>query len=243
MKTAIVTGTSRGLGLALAQGLLKLDYQVISVGRSSHDELDEENSYRFIACDLSNIDDIAGLELQLGKYVHAEQEQLVLINNAATAAPVGVMGDLSDEEIISSLQLNLASVVQLANSFCRIFSSLSCDKRIVNISSGAAFTAIPGSSVYCIAKAGIEMLTQTIATENAHHGVSAMSIQPGFIDTGMQTWLRRQDAEALPSVEMYRGFQEQEQLLPADTVAQNIIKSAVLSIPRNGESFSHDHIF
>ena len=240
MRLAFITGVSRGLGFALAKSLLALDYQVIGIGRSSHTELDQNIQYQFIACDLSSKNICSDIGRQLEKQANIELQQLILINNAATAAPVGVMGDMSDDEIILSLQLNLTSAIQFANLFCRCFSAVSCDKRIVNISSGAAFTAIPGSGVYCIAKAGLEMLTKSIAVETDHHGVTAMSIQPGVIDTDMQTWLRQQDAKALPSVDMYQGFHDQHQLISAGIVAENIIQSALLAPARNGESFSHD---
>lgn len=240
MKTTLISGISRGLGAELALELLDRGYHVVGFGRTNNSRLAKSDKFRFVKCDLSDDDFIVGLDPVFSELASAKQTQLILINNAATAAPAGVFGGLSPTDINQSLQLNLLAATQLANLFCQYFMALKCDKRIINISSGAAFTAIKGSGIYCIAKAGMEMLTQTIAAEIEHHGVSAMSIQPGVIDTDMQTWLRQQPSEDLPSVDMYQGFQEHEQLLSAAIVAQNIINSAILTPARNGESFNHD---
>lgn len=240
MKTALISGVSRGLGAALAAGLLRRGYYVVGLGRKSNPDLAQSQTFRFVACDLSQPDSTALIEPLLRELAADEPQQIVLINNAASAAPVGVLGQLLADDINRALQLNLVATTQLANAFCRHCYSLACDKRIINISSGAAFSPISGSSIYCIAKAGLEMLTRTIANETRYHGVTAMSVQPGVIDTEMQAWLRRQPAESLPTVGLYQGFYDRQQLLPAHVVAENIVKSAVLAPPQNGYSFSHD---
>jgi len=242
MKTVIITGVSRGLGEALALALLKLDYQLIGLGRTSNQQFAGHGNYRFIECDLSDPGIMDGIAILFSELAAVEYAQIVLINNAATASPVGVLGRLSYKEIQQSLQLNLVSPTQLANQFCRHFSKLECDKRIVNISSGAAVSPVSGNSIYCVAKAGLEMLTQSIAAETAYHGVTAMSIQPGVIDTEMQAWLRQQPEALLPTVGLYHGFHDRHQLLPAAIVAQNIVKSALSGAARNGQSFCHDQL-
>ncbi|HEV2040860.1 MAG TPA: SDR family NAD(P)-dependent oxidoreductase, partial [Casimicrobiaceae bacterium] len=102
MKTAIVTGVSRGLGEALARTLLAGGFAVTGIGRASGAALTAPN-YRFVVCDLSdtiNID--AALTPAFRDIADARPEFLCLINNAATAGPVGTIGSLDGEALAAS---------------------------------------------------------------------------------------------------------------------------------------------
>lgn len=224
MKTAIITGISRGLGEALALQLLDLDYQVLGLGRSGSQRLAGRPGFRFEQRDLSRLQEVEACEPLFAAIARRPQRQVVLINNAASAAPAGPFGTLEADEIAASLQLNLTAATVLANSFCRCFAGHDADKRLLNISSGAAFSAISGSGVYCIAKAGIEMLSQAVSADKARHGVSAAAVQPGVIDTDMQRWLRQQAIEQLPTVNLFRDYHAAGELRAASDVAADIIR-------------------
>ena len=102
-----------------------------------------------------------------------------LLNNAATVRPVGTLGKLAAGGITSALAVNLAAAVTLANLFCRVFTDAAVTRRVINVSSGAAEHALPGEAVYCVAKAGLEMLTRTLAAEQQEPTFRAITVRPG----------------------------------------------------------------
>ena len=163
MRCVIVTGVSRGLGAALARVLLDRDAVVLGVGRSSAAGLEGER-YRFAACDLA---DVAGIDAALapafGALSGLSPRSVCLVNNAATVEPVGLVAMHDGAAIDRSLAVNLAAPVALSALFLRAFADTAVERRIVNVSSGAARSAIAGESLYCAAKAGLEMLTKVLA--------------------------------------------------------------------------------
>src|ERR1700675_4996314 len=143
MKTAIVTGVSRGLGEALARALLAGGFAVTGIGRASGAALSGA-SYRFVACDLAHTVTIdAALTPAFRAIADARPEFLCLINNAATAGPVGTIGSLEAEALAASMAANLVAPIAVANLFCRIFVGEAQVRRIINISSGAADSPLP----------------------------------------------------------------------------------------------------
>src|SRR5207237_5802479 len=144
MKAAIVTGVSRGLGESLAAALLKRGYAVTGIGRSSSARLGGD-SYRFVPVDLADVTGVdEALRPAFEAIARAQPESVCLINNAAAANPVGVIGTLSDTSVSRSLAVNLLAPMFLANLYCRIFGDASVDRRVINVSSGAAQNALPG---------------------------------------------------------------------------------------------------
>ncbi|HEY4139321.1 MAG TPA: SDR family NAD(P)-dependent oxidoreductase, partial [Casimicrobiaceae bacterium] len=171
MHAAIITGVSRGLGEAIAARLLAIQWTVVGVGRKSAARLGGER-YRFVKADLVDVDAIEGtLSGPLTEIAHARPATIACVNNAAVVGPIGIGGRLPHEQIGASFALNLAAPAVIANLFCRIFAAAGSDRRIVNISSGAAQTVLPGSAPYCAAKAGLEMLTRTLAAEQGPNGI------------------------------------------------------------------------
>ena len=131
---------------------------------------------------------------------------ICLINNAAVARPVGVLGTLDDADAATSLAVNLAAPIALANLFCRVFTADGVARRIINVSSGAAQRALPGETMYCVTKAGLEMLTASLAAEQQGPDFQSISVRPGIIDTDMQAFARSQSRDVLPSVDLFQGF-------------------------------------
>jgi benzil reductase ((S)-benzoin forming) len=241
MHAAIVTGVSRGLGRALAEALTKRDFMVLGVGRSSAPEL--RGSYEFVRFDLAQAGDTDAVLTEAFSRVAARKpDSICLINNAAVAGPVGTVGRLAADEIVSSIAVNLAAAMTLANLFCRVFADTPLDRRIINISSGAAQNALPGESVYCVAKAGMEMLTRVLAAEQKDPTFRAISVRPGVIDTDMQVFARSQSPEVLPSVELFKGFHRDGRLVPPDVVAEKILDRLVLGEIEHGRTYSYQEL-
>src|SRR5262249_20077334 len=149
MHAAVVTGVSRGLGEALAIALLARGFTVLGIGRAPSAKL-KGASYQHATCDLSQPGLIAAAVTPgLRKLVAAKPASATLINNAAVATPTGLVGRLDAAQIASAVAVNAAAPIVMADLFCRSFSDSSIERRIINISSGAAQTAIAGSAVYC----------------------------------------------------------------------------------------------
>jgi benzil reductase ((S)-benzoin forming) len=239
MLTAIVTGVSRGLGEALVAELLAHECSVLGIGRTSSSRLADDR-YRFVRCDLAQTATLATVIGPAFEAVAAARpDSVCLINNAATAEQIGVLGRIEPADIATSLAVNLAAPVVLSNLFCRAFDDDAIERRIINVSSGAAQSTLPGDSLYCIGKAGLEMLTRSLAAEHSSPGFRAITVRPGIIDTPMQAFARAQSKERLPSVDLFKGFHAGKQLVPPDVVARKVVNRLVLAPVEHGRTYSY----
>lgn len=235
---AFVTGVSRGLGEALAAELLGRGWEVVGIGRRASARLSAP-SFRLIACDLA---EPAAAELAVAP-VFAETaarspEAVVLINSAATASPLGVTGALAGGDLMASLAVNLTAPYVLANAFCRAFTDDAVDRRIINVSSGAAQVALPAVGPYCVAKAALEMLAKVMAAERRAPSFRVIALRPGVIDTDMQRFMRSQSKEVLPDVALFQGFHANGQLVSAGAVAAKVVQRLVLEPIEHGRTYS-----
>jgi benzil reductase ((S)-benzoin forming) len=112
----------------------------------------------------------------------------------------------------------------------------------VNISSGAATNTLLGEGVYCVAKAGMEMLTRMLAAEEQAATFRAVTVRPGVIDTDMQTFARSQSAEVLPSVDMFKGFHRDGRLVPPEVVAAKIVEKIVVGAVERGRTYTYQEL-
>jgi benzil reductase ((S)-benzoin forming) len=241
-QAAIVTGVSRGLGAALARELLEQGFAVLGVGRTSNEGLAGDR-YRFAQIDLAEAPSTDGLLTSAFEDVADRRPGSVcLLNNAATVEPVGLIGQLAGADIATAIATNLSAAVVLANVFCRVFADPEVSRRIVNISSGAAERALPGEAVYCVSKAGMEMLTLALAAEQTAPTFRAITLRPGVIDTDMQAVIRSQPPEALPVVESFKGLHRGGRLVPPETVAAKIVSRLVLGDVATGRTYSYEDL-
>jgi benzil reductase ((S)-benzoin forming) len=239
MHAAIVTGVSRGLGEALAVAMLARGFAVVGVGRTESVKLKGKH-YQHAACDLARPALIAAAVTPALRALAARRPQAVtLLNNAAVATPTGRIGHLDAAEIESALATNVAAPIVMADLFLRTFGEDATERRIINISSGAAQAAIAGSAVYSMSKAALEMLTHAIAAEHDAPRFRCISLRPGIFETGMQAYMRSRDPAEVPSVAMFRGFKENGLLKDPADVAARIVDRLVQGPVENGRTYSH----
>src|SRR5207302_1114344 len=166
----------------------------------------------------------------------AQPEFLCLINNAATAGPVGTIGSLGSEALTSSMAVNLVAPVAVANLFCRVFvtqmrgQTRAQIQRIINVSSGAADSPLPGGGPYSIAKAGLEMLTRQLAAEHDAATFRAITVRPGVIDTDLQPFMRSQTRETLPGIDLLAGFHRQHRVVLVEMAIERHRESRLESV-------------
>ena len=239
MKAAIVTGVSRGLGEALAAELLTRKYTVTGIGRASARRLQGVH-YHFAPCDLADIASIeSSLDPLFRSIAAARPQSVCLINNAATAEPVGALGTFDAAAVADALSVNLVAPVVLANMFVKTFARGGAASLLINVSSGLAERALPGTGPYSIAKCGLEMLTRQVVADAQATELRAISVRPGVIDTGMQTFMRSQSREAFGNVDMFRDFHASGALVPPDVVAAKIVDRLVEGAVENGRCYSY----
>jgi benzil reductase ((S)-benzoin forming) len=211
MNCYIITGASRGLGLALAQAVVARGDHLVALARRESDALAqlgaEAPNYRFIALDLSDLPSTSAMADELfGSLAAFDWRKLVLINNAGTVEPIGLVPDYSDEALTDSMAVNLLAPIALCNAFVRHLHAHAGEKAILNISSGAARNPYAGWSAYCTTKAGLDMYSQCLGLEQLGrpNGTRVASVAPGVLDTDMQAVIRRQSSEAFPTVDRFR---------------------------------------
>ncbi|KRP10783.1 MAG: hypothetical protein ABR95_12790 [Sphingobacteriales bacterium BACL12 MAG-120813-bin55] len=217
----IVTGSSKGLGRALVELLAaQTDVQVFGIARSL---VADTGNYTHITADLSDSQQL--LNLELPKAFHAER--VVLVNNAATLGEVRYTGAQDDATIVNSYVLNVAAPHVLANKVLQASQEVR-EVVIVNISSGAATSAYDGWSLYCAAKAAIQMQARVMQREAEQSGrsVRVYAIAPGVLDTDMQTQLRQSDVTDFSSKEKFMQLHQEGQLRSPALAAQKIIDIA-----------------
>ena len=239
MHAAIVTGVSRGLGEALAVAMLARGFAVLGVGRTASSKL-KGDRYHHAGCDLAQPALLAAAVTPALRRLTAENPTSVtLINNAAVATPTGLVGRLDAAAIETAFATNVAAPLVMADLFCRSFSVDSIERRIINISSGAAQSALAGSAAYSMSKAALEMLTRAIAVEHTAPRFRCISLRPGIFETGMQAYMRSRDPAEVPSVGLFRGFKENGLLKDPADVAASIVEKLVLGPVENGRTYSH----
>ena len=189
VRNVIVTGGSRGLGLAMSRTLASSGYRVIALARSLNAELtaaarqaaeDGRGAIEFRACDLSDLNLIAPLVRAL----RADFGPLYgLVNNAGLGTS-GILSNMRDQEIQRLIQLNTVSPIVLSKYVLRSMMSQR-EGRIINIASIVAATGYSGLSVYSATKASLIGFTRSLAREVGQLGITVNALAPGFVDTEM----------------------------------------------------------
>lgn len=238
-RCAVVTGVSKGLGEAIAANLISRNFDVVGIGRSAAPRL-TSNAFRLVAADFADLAALpARMDQLFDELATRRLASIAVINNAAVAGPAGTIGQLDAGEAAASLAVNLAAPLIVANAFVRAFRLVAADRRLINVSSGAAVSAIPGGGVYCMAKAGLEMLATVLAAEQPEGGLRAVTIRPGIIDTPMQVFMRSQPAERLPALGMFQAFHQNRQLVPPDVVAAKVVDRLIVGPVESGRIYSY----
>jgi len=184
MRNVLVTGGSRGIGLAISRKLASAGFNVIAVARRESDELRaaisqaKQDNLHFRSCDLSAIDAIPAFVKEMRDAFGAIYG---LVNNAGIGTE-GLLATMHNSEIEALVRLNVLSPVILTKYIVRHMMA-DGEGRIVNISSIIASTGYNGLSVYGATKAAATGFTRSLAREVGKLGITVNAIAPGFIDT------------------------------------------------------------
>ena len=219
-RLALVTGTSTGIGAAVARELLERGWQVVGVARRNP-PFDRAN-YRHLALDLADVPAAsAAIEREFGAIL-AERawDRVGLVNNAAVAPAIRARA-LDAVELLRAYALNTVVPVWLIGFLLKQRPS-GVPLRVVNLSSGAAERPIPGMAAYCSGKAALRMAGMVIAAED-DPDLAILSYGPGTVDTEMQLAARSAPPEEFPSAPMFRQFHAAGRLAAPELPAADIV--------------------
>ena len=216
MHITVLTGASRGLGLAMAQQLLAPDRLLLCLSRSTHPELQVQADALGApllqwSADLVDGEAVAARLAQwLGEQNQAEVGSATLINNAGVIPAVAPLEAVPPTQVAHALRVGLEAPLLLTGAFLGATSrwveqGWRGPRRVLNISSGLGRHPMASQAPYCAAKAGLDHFTRCAALDQAQqpHGAKLVSLAPGVIDTDMQVQLRGADTSAFPDRERF----------------------------------------
>lgn len=229
-KFALVTGTSSGIGAAVATQLLEHGWTVMGIARRPA-PLDHP-SYRHLVFDLG---DITALTRATDEHVvprlrDGRWTRVGLVNNAANGGPLRAAHAIQPAELMQTNAVNVAAPLWLMGVVSQ-HSDVGVPLRIVNVSSGAALQGFPGLAAYGSSKAALRMAGMVVAAEwqstvphaPTRHDAAILSYEPGTVDTPMQGAARSHNPEEYPWVGMFRAFAEQGRLVSPARPAAEIV--------------------
>jgi benzil reductase ((S)-benzoin forming) len=230
MNYYIITGTSRGLGKAMAEVLLQeKENKVIGISRGQ--SINHKN-YKHLCLDLSDTDLIKKNLDQIFP-VLTDADEVVLINNAGMLGQVGQVGNIENDNFEKLYKVNLIAPVILMNEFIKRYKELKVLKKILNISSGAGKKPVDGWSGYCSSKSALDMFSLVVDEEQRliNQNFIVFSVAPGIVDTEMQSDIRKASKANFSRVEEFKSYKEHGDLVEARLVAGKIIY--LLKHPKN----------
>jgi 3-oxoacyl-[acyl-carrier protein] reductase len=197
VRSIVVTGGSRGLGLGIVLKLAENGDRPVAIARKMSDELgsaieqgerDCPGRIRFVSFDLSDVAAIPDLVKELRRTVGP---MYGLVNNAGIGT-TGALALMHNSEIERLIRLNTLSPIVLTKYIIRHMMADGVG-RVVNVSSIVANTGYSGLSVYAATKASLVGFTRALAREVGRRGVTVNAIAPGFVDTEMTQGMEEEE--------------------------------------------------
>lgn len=215
-KVAYITGTSSGIGKALAHKLLAEGFHV--VGFSRRNDIDHPQ-FEHRKVDLSDLKTVSSIQFNL------KGAQTILVNNAGIVGDIKRIGSIQNDAIIQLQKVNTIAPQLLCNNFVATFKEEQGAFNILNISSGAGKSPIDAWSSYCASKAALDLFSETIAGElewMEKENWSVHSCAPGVVDTEMQADIRSAKSDDFSRLSYFQELKSNNELFSADYVADKL---------------------
>ena len=206
-KSAIVTGSTSGIGLGIAEGLAATGVNVMMNGIESVEDVEPTRKrlaeeygvdVRYNPANMMKADEVRGLVAAAND---AFGQVDILVNNAGIQF-VSPIEDFPDEKWVAIINLNLSAAFYATKAVAAGMKERGWG-RIINMASAHGLVASPDKSAYVAAKHGIVGLTKTVALEVAEHGVTVNAICPGYVWTPLVE-------KQIPDTAKARGITEEE---------------------------------
>ena len=225
----ILTGASRGMGLAMAQQLLRPGHTVLCISRSQSALLADQADATPGAVleqweqDLALGTDAAQrLARWLGPQSPGHFASATLINNAALLPRIAPLDQSASADLVQALRVGLEAPMLLTATFLHATRAWAVPRKVLNISSGLGRRPVASQAAYCAVKAGVDHFTRCLALDEAAkpNGARVCALAPGVIDTDMQVTLRSADLAVFPDQARFAGLKANGQLTsPSDAAA------------------------
>ncbi len=199
MKTVLITGGTRGIGLCMVRLFSELGYRVGFCYHRSHDkareivaQLNQKGGGAAFCCDLENDDSVDALISEINKTLGGID---ILINNAGVSS-YGLFQNFPKEELDRVLNTNLRSALRLTQALIPSMIQNSWG-RVINVSSVWGETGGSCEVLYSAAKAALIGFTKALAKELAPSGVTVNCISPGVVDTDMMARFSKDEIDLI----------------------------------------------
>lgn len=227
----LITGASRGMGLALAEQLLAVNHYVLGLSRSVNPALAVR------AVDLASpleqwpidLEDSLAAAQRLAQWLESRDQasftSATLINNAGVIPRIAPLSASDPADLARALRVGLEAPLLLTAAFLRVTETWGIPRKVLNISSGLGRRAMASQAGYCAAKAGMDHFTRCLALDEAlkPHGAKVCSLAPGVIDTDMQRQLRGAEASAFPDQQNFIDLNLNKQLASPQAAAGQVL--------------------
>ncbi|KAJ3219614.1 hypothetical protein HDU67_000102 [Dinochytrium kinnereticum] len=242
----IVTGASRGIGLAVCKNLLSQGGHVMGVARTPVEKLPHIESllsqypdkFEYLSADItvaSSCDSLVTRTMERFRQLDS------VVFNAGVLEPIEKISEVDVEDVRKLFEVNLFSIITLSQKALPHLRKAE-PGRIILVSSGAAVKAYPGWGAYCMSKCALNMLGGCLAVEEKD--IITVSLRPGVVDTEMQTKIREPAHASSMTADAHANFVklfDDKKLLSPD-VPGSIISRLALNAPKdlNGIFLSWD---
>ena len=231
----ILTGASRGMGLAIAEQLLRQADVLLCISRRTSEALAAQAKAAGATLeqwpqDLAQAAQAAArIEVWLATHDAQAFDSATLINNAATVPRIAPLQDADAAELSNALRVGLEAPLLLTAAFLRATKHWRARRlgacKVLNISSGLGRFAMASQAAYCAVKAGMDHYSRSVAMDEAQRsgGAKIVSLAPGVIDTDMQAQLRASDPASFPDHARFVQMKAQGQLDRPDEAAAKVL--------------------
>ena len=227
----ILTGASRGMGLAMARQLLQPGITLLCISRSANETLAVQakqagaNLLQWTQDLALGASTSARLEQWLREQPGSSFTTATLINNAGVIPRIGPLSEADADDLSHALRVGLETPMQLTSAFLRATATWPGERKVLNISSGLGRRAMASQAGYCAAKAGMDHFTRCVALEEALrlNGAKVCSLAPGVIDTAMQEQLRAADGKTFPDQSSFLNLKTSGALASPEDAASRVL--------------------
>ncbi len=229
--TIIITGASRGIGAAAARSAARLGATAVLAARSTGALARVEDAIQGSGGRAVAVEADISLEADCRRLVSMTLEKTGrldgLVNNAGVLEPMGPIAEISLSEMQTNWAVNFLGPLMLIQA--ALPELRRTNGRIVNISTGAASSVIPGWAAYSTSKAALNHLTRLLAAEET--AVTSIALRPGVVDTQMQAEIRQngKGRMAESNYNLLSGQYTEGKLLPPETPGKAAARLALFS--------------